>query len=324
MEKRQIKIQRGKPERCFVCIVLINLVILFIVITGIIMGIHDYISDTKFTYRSVTCCGSICSKCFFSFYTFATMTPWACIVILFIGICKAIRKTISLLSLNYNFIHSLSPLPIECHPQLKNIANNPRFCNHLVLLKNSKLRYAFTQGLWSPKVYVSSGICSYLTKEELLAVILHEMHHLESNDPLKLFFIHIFCALNFFLPVNRYLLNKFSSASEKAADDRAVSFLGESLELASAIVKISRLNNITLRSHMILSLEGQNINIEERMRRLLEPEIAPPCRDKVYAFSPYFLSLGIAITICLSLFKPLTWIRMADCNTMACHINTCR
>ncbi|HHT9111085.1 MAG TPA: M56 family metallopeptidase [Candidatus Brocadiaceae bacterium] len=324
MEKSQIKIQREKPERCFVYIVLINLVILFIVITGIIMDIHDYISDTKSTYRSVTCCGSICLKCFFSFYTFATMLTWGCILLLFIGICKAIHKIISLLSLNYNFIYSLSPLPIECHPKLKNIANNPRFCNHLVLLNNSKQRYAFTQGLWKPKVYVSSGICSYLTKEELLAVILHEMHHQESKDPLKLFFIHIFSAFNFFLPVNQYLLNKFSSASEKAADDSAVNFSGESLDLASAIVKISRSNNITLRSQMIFFLEGQNTNIEERLRRLLEPEIAPPSYDKVYAFSSYFLSIGIAIAICLSLFKPLAWIRMADCNTMACHINTCR
>ena len=64
--KNLIKTQHGKALLYFTLIVFINLTILSIIIIGIGLGIKGYISDTKFAYEAVTCCGSICSKCFYS------------------------------------------------------------------------------------------------------------------------------------------------------------------------------------------------------------------------------------------------------------------
>lgn len=325
MEKSQIKTRQEKPERCFVFIVAINLVILLIVITGIIMGIHDYISDTKFTYRSVTCCGSICLKCFFSFYTLTTVLPWVCILILFTGLCKAIYRTISVVSWNCKFTRLLSSLPLESNPKLENIATGTHFYNYLVVVNNNQLHAAFTHGFLNPKAYLTSGICSYLTDKELQSVILHEMHHVTNRDPLKLFIIQILCTLNFFLPINYFLLNKFSLLSEKAADDNVVKLSGEPLELASAMVKICKSNTIAVLNPMTFSFQGQNI--EERINRLLEPEVAPPCPGKSYVFFPYVLSFFVMISMCLSLFyKPVVFMynTNTECTALACHIITCK
>ena len=109
--KNLIKTQHGKALLYFTLIVFINLIILSIIIIGIGLGIKGYISDTKFAYEAVTCCGSICSKCFFTLRTFLTILPWGCVVILFIGIGMATRKTILMLSWNYRFIRPITPYP---------------------------------------------------------------------------------------------------------------------------------------------------------------------------------------------------------------------
>ncbi|NUN21864.1 MAG: M56 family metallopeptidase [Candidatus Jettenia caeni] len=321
--KHSVGTQQGKAQISFALIVVINFIVSSIIITGIVFGIKGYVSDTKATYESITCCRSICSNCIFTLHTFTTVLPWACVVIFFVGICLAIYKTFFLLFRNYSFIRSLPSISIENHPKLKSIANSAQVSHQLMLLDNNELRSAFTLGLLKPKVYLSLGICSYLTEKEILAVILHEIHHKKNKDPLKLFVIQILYALNFFLPVNRYLLHLFSSASEKAADDNAIYFSKEPLELASALVKLCKSNRATKLYPLAISFKGQNI-VEDRIRRLLEPQMAPSCFARTSLYSSCLLSLFIAVILCLSLIcKFFTPAHPGDCKTKTCHMIKC-
>ncbi len=303
--------------------VFINLVISSVIVTGVVIGIKGYMSDTWFAYKAVTCCGSICPKCFFALYTIAAILPWACIVILFMGICAAVYKALYLLHRNYSFIRSFRSLSLENYPKINNIVHRMHFHDQLVLLDNSELRCAFTSGLWRPKIYLSLGICAYLTKKELMAVFLHEVQHKKSKDPLRLFIIQIFDALNFFLPVNHYLYILFSAASEKAADDSAVNISREPIELASALVKICKSRQTAALYPSASYFKGQNI-IEDRIRRLLEPQVTPPCLFKTYVYSSGLLSLFIATTIYVSLFyKFFISTHIPDCKTRTCHMARC-
>lgn len=315
--------QQRKAQLYFLLIVFINLTIFSLIVTGVVIGIKGYISDTRSVYTSITCCESICSTCFFTLHTIATILPWVCIVILFVGICAAIYKALYIPYRNNSLIHSLPSLSIECYPKLKNIAHRMHFHNQLVLLDNSELRYAFTSGLWKPKVYISLGLCFYLTRKELKAVLLHEAQHKKNKDPLKLFIIQILYALNFFLPINHYLLDQFSSASEKAADDSAVNVSREPIELASALVKICKSNQTAALYPFVSYFKGQNVT-EDRIRRLLEPQMPPPDLFKVYLYSSGFLSLFIATILFLSLFyKFLLPAYAPDCAAKTCHIVRC-
>lgn len=321
--KNLIKTQHGRALLYFSLIVFINLTILSIIITGIVIGIKGYISDTKFAYEAVTCCGSICSKCFFTLRTFSTIFPWICVVIFLIGIGMATHKAILMLFRNHRFIRHLTPLSLATHPKLKKILHVMHLCEQLVLMNNNNLHCAFTLGLWNPKIYLSSGICSYLTRKELLAVILHETHHKKSRDTLKLFVVQILYALNFFLPINHYLINLFSSASEKAADDSAVNFSREPLELASALVKLSKFNTKDILSPSAAFSREQNI-VEDRIQRLLETQRTPPSFNKKYLYLSCFLSLFIAGTISLSLFsKSFIHAYTLECKTGTCHMTKC-
>ena len=321
--KNLLETQQEKARLYFALTVFINLAILSVIIAGIIIGIKGYVSDTKLAYESVTCCESICSKCFFTLHTLFTVLPWACIVIVFIGICIAIHKTFPPLFRNYGFIRSLPSLSMENHPKLKKVVLYAHFDNQLILLDNNKLRCAFTLGLWNPKVYLSTGICSYLTRKELLAVILHEIYHKKNKDPLKLFIVQILSALNFFLPINYYLLNLYSSASEKAADDNAINFSREPLELASALVKVSKSYNMALLHPLASSFKGHNI-VEDRISRLLEPQAILPYYGRIYMYFSCLLSFFIAVTVCFTLFyKSVIPAHNIGCKTMVCHMIKC-
>lgn len=321
--KHVIEGQQGKAQLYFSLIVFINLVIFTVIVTGAVIGIKGYISDTKSTYEAVTCCGSVCSKCFFTLRTIVTALPWICIVTLFTGICMGIQKLFLMLSWNYRFIRSLTPLSIGNRSELKKFLLPAHLYEQLVLFDNSEQRYAFTSGLWKPKIYVSTGVCSYLTKKEFRTVILHEIHHVKNKAPLKLFVLQILCAFNFFLPINRRLLTLYSSVCEKAADDAAVNISGEPLELASALLKLSRSHTPAALYSTVAFSGGQKI-IEDRIMRLLEPQAAPPRFGKTSSYLSCLLSFFIIITICLPLFsKFFTSIDRIGCKTKVCHMVRC-
>lgn len=313
----------GKAQLCFLLIIFINLACFSAIITGVVIGIKGYISDTKFVYETVTCCGSVCSKCFFTLHTIATILPWICIAILFAGVAATIYRIFCMLSCNYRLVRSLTPLSVENHPNLKKFLRSTHLDDQLVFFDNGVLRHAFTSGLWKPKIYLSTGVSSYLTAKEIQAVILHEAHHVIKKAPLMLFVLRILCTLNFFLPVNRSLLNLYSSACEKEADDAAVTNSGEPLELASALLKLSGPYSTIVLYPMIPFSSGQRI-VEDRVMRLLEPHVVSPSFGKAVFSSLCLLSLFIAVTICFPLYgKLFTSLENIECKTKVCRIIKC-
>lgn len=321
--KYLMKNRFGKAQYYFLLTVFINLALFSAIVTGIVTGIQGYISDTTSAYEAVTCCGSICSACFFTLHTLVTALPWLCIAIFFIGIGMATYKVLLMLSGNYRVIRSLAPLSIKNHPELKTILLSVHLHHELVLFDNSVLRYAFTSGFWKPRIYVSTGICSSLSAKELRSVILHETHHILQRAPFMLFIIRLLCVLNFFLPINRYLFNLYSSASEKEADDAAVRISTEPLELASALLKLSR-SPLPPAVYSMMSFFQEQGLVEERIMRLLEPDAAPPRSVKTALYQRCLLSFFISVTICLSLYgKGYTFFEQISCKTKVCHMVQC-
>lgn len=313
----------GKAQLYFFLILFINLACFSVIVTGVVTGIKGYISDTKFVYEAVTCCGSVCSKCFFTLHTIAMTLPWLCIAILFTGVAATIYRIFCMLSCNYHFVRSITPLSVENHPGLKNFLRSTQLDNQLVLFDNGVLRHAFTSGLWKPKIYLSTGVRSHLTVKEIQAVILHEAHHVIKKAPLMLFVLRILCTLNFFLPINRSLLNQYSTVCEKDADDAAVTNSQEPLELASALLKLSKSYSPDILYPMVSFSGGQRL-IEDRVMRLLEPHAAPPSFGKASLYPLCLLSLFVAVTICFPLYgKLFTLLEKIECKTKVCHMIKC-
>ena len=91
-------------------------------------------------------------------------------------------------------------------------------------------------GIVRPAVFMSPAAAATLSGPELLSVIRHEMAHVRRRDNLKRLLFRA-CAF----PFMQRIEHAWADATEAAADDAAVSSTGEALDLAAALVKLSRL-----------------------------------------------------------------------------------
>ena len=90
-------------------------------------------------------------------------------------------------------------------------------------------------GVFSPHVLVSKQAVSMLTPEELRSALNHEMAHVRRRDNLRKL-IYRFA----WFPGMRALESAWGEAAEMAADDAAVSSANDALDLAAALIKLSR------------------------------------------------------------------------------------
>jgi Zn-dependent protease with chaperone function len=91
-------------------------------------------------------------------------------------------------------------------------------------------------GVRKPRILVSESTVALLSDDELQIALKHELQHMKSRDNLKKL---IFRCCPF--PGMAKLESAWSEASELAADDAAVSNPCDAVDLAAALVKLSRL-----------------------------------------------------------------------------------
>jgi beta-lactamase regulating signal transducer with metallopeptidase domain len=109
-----------------------------------------------------------------------------------------------------------------------------------------KIRHHFpviaVVGVLRPRLFIASQIFEELTPEELRAALAHERGHVEARDNLKRALLRASEDALLVAPLGRALARTWRKDSEMAADEFAASESpGAALNLASAIVKISRM-----------------------------------------------------------------------------------
>jgi Zn-dependent protease with chaperone function len=97
-------------------------------------------------------------------------------------------------------------------------------------------------GVLRPRLFIASQVFDELTPEELSAALAHERGHVEARDNLKRALLRASEDALLVAPLGRALTRTWRKDSEMAADEFAASeSKGAALNLASAIVKISRM-----------------------------------------------------------------------------------
>jgi Zn-dependent protease with chaperone function len=146
-------------------------------------------------------------------------------------------------------------------------------------------------GVREPRVLVSRAAARLLEAREMRTALQHEVAHIRHRDNLKKLFFN-FTAF----PGMSGLEAAWSDAGEFAADDAAVSTASDALDLASALIKLSRLGPITETPELATALvEGQNATLNSRVARLLawQQDTALPPEPM-----PWFVvTAGIAFTV---------------------------
>jgi Zn-dependent protease with chaperone function len=146
-------------------------------------------------------------------------------------------------------------------------------------------------GVRKPRVLVSESTVALLSHDELRIALKHEFAHMKSRDNLKKLVLR-FCPF----PGMAKLESAWSQAAEMAADDAAVSNLDDAVDLAAALVKLSRL--IPVRSDAICTVGFVTGSIGARVARLLawsENSKSQPTRNLPW----YFIPTAVAALLCI-------------------------
>ncbi|HKM85313.1 MAG TPA: M56 family metallopeptidase [Terriglobales bacterium] len=143
-------------------------------------------------------------------------------------------------------------------------------------------------GVRRPRVLVSESAVALLSDNELRIALQHELAHMQSRDNLKKL-VFRFCPC----PGMAKLESAWSQAAELAADDAAVSNLDDAVDLAAALVKLSRLLPVAAAPVCTVGFVTGSISV--RVARLLawdEAHTAQTMRIRPwYAIPPVLVTL---------------------------------
>jgi len=144
-------------------------------------------------------------------------------------------------------------------------------------------------GLHHPRVLVSESTVSLLTPDELRMALKHEREHMKSRDNLKRLVL-AFCPF----PGMSKLESAWSQAAELAADDAAVSNQRDALDLAAALVKLSRL--VPVKAPPLCGASFVAGSISERVARLLDWDEASKSR-RVHIRAWFVIPFAVAVSL---------------------------
>jgi Zn-dependent protease with chaperone function len=148
-------------------------------------------------------------------------------------------------------------------------------------------------GVRRPRVLVSKSAVALLSADELQIALKHEVAHIQSRDNLKKL-VFRFCPF----PGMARLESAWSQAAELAADDAAVSNLDDAVDLAAALVKLSRL--LPVEAAPICTVGFVTGSISARVARLLAWDVAgkaQPARIRPWYVIPPFLAALLCVFV---------------------------
>ena len=127
-------------------------------------------------------------------------------------------------------------------------------------------------GGWRPRIVAARHVVAECSAEEFRQVIAHEAAHIWARDNLKRLLLVSGPDVLAWLPAGAALADRWRSAAEFEADERATGAdPRKRVALAAALVKVARLSAGLARSRPALSMTVACDDVEGRVRQLLAP-----------------------------------------------------
>ena len=142
-------------------------------------------------------------------------------------------------------------------------------------------------GILRPRVWLSCAAEFVLSERELLGALRHEVFHVQRRDNLRKLLFRFVA-----FPGMADLESAWREVSEMAADDAAVSNASEALDLAAALIKLSRLSPLQPPAELTMALVHRSAgSVNVRVERLIAWNGQPQSAANEY---PQKYWLGIA------------------------------
>ena len=167
-------------------------------------------------------------------------------------------------------------------------------CGQVAVTRISRTVPAMTAtGIVRPRVLLSGVAESLLTATELQTALNHEVAHVRRRDNLKKLLLRLVA-----FPGMIGLESAWLEATEMAADDAAVSNHGEALDLAAALIKLSRLGPLDPPVDLTAALvHGAASLTTARIQRLIAWNSQH--RHSLRRFSPWYAVSAAFVTVAI-------------------------
>ncbi len=150
-------------------------------------------------------------------------------------------------------------------------------------------------GIFRPRVWLSAAAEFVLTGRELQSALRHEVVHVRRYDNLRKLVLRLVA-----FPGMTELESAWREATEMAADDAAVSSASEALDLAAAVIKLSRLAPLEAPAELTTALIHSPAEcVNARVERLIRWTDRRPSAAKQYSLG-YALCAAAAAVVTLA------------------------
>ncbi len=172
---------------------------------------------------------------------------------------------------------------------------------------------ALTTGIIHPRILISSWLVEKLDRDELEAVMAHEIAHVKRRDNFINTLAMVVKDFLFFLPSSYLAWRDYLREREKACDDYTIKITERPLALASALTKVGKCqseNGLLERmvNPVVPSLNRSPSVVQERIKRLLASHSGSirsvKLRNLFFSIFTGLLILGMVIIPALSWQKP--------------------
>ncbi len=156
-------------------------------------------------------------------------------------------------------------------------------------------------GILHPQVWLSSAAEFLLTERELQTALRHELVHVERRDNLRKLILRTLA-----FPGMAELETAWRELAELAADEAAVSSPSEALDLAAAIIKLSRIApNVPLTELTTALVHSSTEALNLRVERLIAWSEDAPAPSPLHSFPQRFAALLAVLTTLSALYPAL-------------------
>jgi beta-lactamase regulating signal transducer with metallopeptidase domain len=150
-------------------------------------------------------------------------------------------------------------------------------------------------GILRPRVWLSGAAEFVLTERELQSALRHEVVHVRRRDNLRKLLLRLVA-----FPGLARLESAWRQATEMAADDAAVSNASEALDLAAAVIKLSRLTPFVPPAELTTALvHSPAESVNARVERLIAWTERRQTPSKRYSLG-YTLCAAVALVATLT------------------------
>ena len=202
----------------------INLIIIFVVVSSAIFLLGAYLLATKTSLHPqffITACGEILKDVgeHIHFNPDGVVSTLV-LLIASISVSLALLQLVRFL-IAHRRLHQMKTVN-DVSDHLRWVMKKHNLKRNSVLVVSDGKLTAYTIGLLHPKIVISHSLIQKCTKQQLEAVVLHELYHLKSHHVLWLLISRLISSLFFFIPLVEYLARQLKTEFELAADSFVV------------------------------------------------------------------------------------------------------